>query len=344
MLGEAGQGPEPYVLLLDRGARTDARGLQARGDPADRQGWLLALYSPRVRAITLIYRGLLGDGSRESASALLAGLQEALARGEADVVRLRSLRVGSPLHELASTAPSFLGWQHVATRTAHWQLALPGSYDEFLRSLSSRTREGVRRYSRKLEREHGERLELRRFAAEAELEEFFADAHTIAERTYQHGLGVAVTDDAAHRRLIEAAARRGWFRAWVLSIDGRPAAFWHGFAHGGAFAIGVPGDHPEYGHLRVGTYVLMKAIEELCEDDEVETIDFGFGDAEYKRRFGTERWEEEDVLVYAPTLRGARVNLTRTAVLRAAGLARRVAEGAPALQGLKRRWRSRLSS
>ena len=48
--------------------------------------------------------------------------------------------------------------------------------------------------------------------------------------------------------------------------------------------------------------------------------------------------------MYAPTFRGARVNLTRTAVLRADRLARRANERAPALQGLKRRWRSRLSS
>ena len=28
-------------------------------------------------------------------------------------------------------------------------------------------------------------------------------------------------------------------------------------------------------------------------------LDFGFGDAEYKRRFGDRSWYEEDVLIYA---------------------------------------------
>jgi CelD/BcsL family acetyltransferase involved in cellulose biosynthesis len=340
MLGPDGRAARPYVVQLEEnGTRALAVGRLERMPLSAKIGYR-TVYAPRVDVLTIVYRGLLGDASEEASARVLGRLRQALADGEADVLRLRSLRIGSPLHRLATSAPSYLSRQHVSKRTAHWQLALPGSFDEFLRSLSSRTREGVRRYSRKLERDYGDRLSLQRLAGEAELERFFVDARRVAEKTYQHGLGVAVGDDPAHRRLIEAAAGRGWFRAWVLSIDGEPAAFWHGFAYRGEFAIGIPGYDPAYAQQRVGTYVLMRAIEELCADEDVHTVDFGFGEAEYKRRFGTERWEEEDVLVYATTFRGVRVNLTRTAVLRSAAAARTLAERAP---GLRRRWRARLA-
>lgn len=345
MLRASDHASTPYVALVERAGKapTLAAGRLEELELSTKVGYK-AVYSPRVRAITIAYGGLLGETSAETAGVLLERLRESLSNGEADVVRFRSLRVGSPMHLVATKAPPLTSRQHVGVRTGHWARELPPTYADFLGSLSSRTREGVRRYSRKLEREYGERLSLQRFRGEDQLAQFFADAHSVAERTYQHGLGAAITEAPALRSLIELAAARDWFRAWVLSIDGTPAAFWHGIAWRKVFSIGVPGFDPAYAQQRIGTYVLMKAIEDLCADEAVETLDFGFGDAEYKRRFGTERWEEEDVLVYARTFRGLRVNLTRTVVLKTAGAARRIAARTSALQELKRRWRSRLSS
>jgi CelD/BcsL family acetyltransferase involved in cellulose biosynthesis len=344
MIRASPRAPTPYVLALERGGAIAAisAGRLEDVELAASVGYR-KIYAPRVRAITISYGGVLGDSSPETARLIVDRLQDPLQAGEADVVRFRSVRVGSPLHRAAAEAPRFARRQHVSTRTAHWRLDLPSTYDAFLGSLSSSTREGVRRYSRKLERELGERSSLVRYRREDELDSFFTDAGTVAAKTYQHGLGVAVTDDPTLRQLIKLAARRGWFRSWVLSIAGEPAAFWHGIAYRGTFTIGVPGYDPAYARLRTGTYVLMKAVEELCADDEVDKVDFGFGDAEYKRRFGTDRWDEEDVLVYAPTFRGVRVNMTRTAVLGAAGAARRVA-GSDRIANVKKRWRGRLSA
>jgi CelD/BcsL family acetyltransferase involved in cellulose biosynthesis len=345
MLRASEQASTPHVVVVEREGIVQALAIGRLEEvELSAQVGYKSVYSPRVRAITISYGGLLGEVSTPIAALLHKRLREALAGGEADVVRFRNLRVGSPMHALATTAPPFTSRQHVSTRTTHWTRELPPSYDDFLASLSSRTREGVRRYSRKLEREYGERLTLRRFRGPELLEQFLADARAVAEKTYQHSLGAAITEGAALQNLIELAAARDWFRGWVLSIDSKPAAFWHGIAWRNVFSIGVPGYEPDYAHLRVGTYVLMKAVEDLCGDEAVDTLDFGFGDAEYKRRFGTDRWEEEDVLVYAPTFRGLRVNLTRTVVLKSAAAARRAGERTPALQNLKRRWRSRLAS
>ena len=110
---------------------------------------------------------------------------------------------------------------------------------------------------------------------------------------------------------------RGWFRAYVLYLDDEPIAFWQGQAYNGVFSTGVPGFDPAYAEHRVGNYVLFKLIADLCADESIDTLDYGFGDAEYKRRFGTRSWEEQDVHLFAPTAKGFRTNAIRSSLLTA---------------------------
>jgi CelD/BcsL family acetyltransferase involved in cellulose biosynthesis len=136
----------------------------------------------------------------------------------------------------------------------------------------------------------------------------------------------------------------GWFRAWVLYVRGAPVAFWPGEAFGGRFRSGIPGYDPAFNQYRVGTYVLMRMIEDLCADEAVTLLDFGFGDAEYKRRFGDRSWLEEDVLVYARRLRPAWVNIVRTSFLGANAAAFALGRRVGVFSRIKNWWRSRLSA
>jgi CelD/BcsL family acetyltransferase involved in cellulose biosynthesis len=85
-------------------------------------------------------------------------------------------------------------------------------------------------------------------------------------------------------------------------------------------------------------------IEELCSDEGVDVVDYGFGESEYKRRFGSDSWEEEDVLIFAPTFRGVRINASRTVVVAAARVAKAVATKTGIAPWLKKRWRRRLAT
>lgn len=128
----------------------------------------------------------------------------------------------------------------------------------------------------------------------------------------------------------------------VLYLDEQPVAFWPGYIYNRTFTIGIPGYDPAYAEHRVGTYVQMRLIGDLCANAGVDVVDYGRGDAEYKRRFGSESWEEQDVIAFAPTFRALRVNATRNAIVGAG----RGAQAALAKLGLadrvKKRWRERL--
>jgi CelD/BcsL family acetyltransferase involved in cellulose biosynthesis len=334
----------PHVVLAEA---NDARALlaarlQQTAIPV-RLGYK-QIYGPRLRALTVVQGGVLGAADGELAGVLFEEARAALAAGEADVLRLRRLPVGSELHRLARERPSFATRGGGSDSSLRWRLRLPGSLDEILKAQSSRTRSNHRRYARKLEEQLGDGLSFEVCRDPADLERVTRHAETVSVKTYQHRLGGGFAADPSELRLVELGAERGWLRAYLLSVDGEPRAFWIGLAYGRVFFTGPTGYDPSLGHLRLGTYVLMRMLEDLCEDDAVDVVDYGVGDAEYKRHFGSESSLEEDVLVFAPSFRGVRVNLTRTMLVNVASAARRVGGRVPALQGVKRRWRSRLAS
>jgi CelD/BcsL family acetyltransferase involved in cellulose biosynthesis len=333
----------PHAVLLERHGRPFALALGRIEDtrlPA-RIGYR-EVAAPRVRVLILAYGGYLGDASEPTAQRMFDELRAPLARGEADVLRLRLLEVGSPLHRIARSVPFALQRERAASPTAHWQLAIPDSFDELLRSRSASVRRNISRYGKRLVAEYGDRLALEVFRDGSQLERLFRDTDRVADKTYQRALGVGFSDDALSRALIDVAVRRGCFRAYLLYVDRRPIAFWYGSVSKGVLHTGVTGYDPLYRDQRAGTYLLVRMLEDACADPAIDLVDYGFGDAEYKRNFGDRSWQEADVLVYAATLRGLRTNLLRTSVGGAAELARRALRKASAVARVKRAWRDRL--
>jgi hypothetical protein len=295
--------------------------------------------NPGFRALTVVYGGLLGGGDRALAGRLLAALRASLADEPVDLVRVRMLPVGSPQHAAASDEAPFLRRQRFATRMPHWRSELPGSLDDFLARRSRRRRETVRRYSRRLERTYGDDARVEIVKDAQGLDGLFADSKLIHRETYQHILGVGFSDETVQRRLAELCAERGWFRGYMLYLRDTPVAFWHGNAYRGVFGIGATGFAPAFAEDRPGTYLLMRAVEDLCADDSVHTLDFGFGDADYKRNFGDDFIVEEDVVVFAGP-RGVAVNALQTALGALTVAGRAAASRTGSLGSLRRRRRT----
>jgi Acetyltransferase (GNAT) domain len=332
----------PHVVVLERDGEPRAI-LVARIERlqlSSRLGYR-TIHAPKVRSITVVYRGILGDVDDAAFRDLLGSVRGSLAHGEADVAIFRYLPIDSPFYRIASRELPFLGRQHVGDAQVHWELELPGSVDDILRLCSSKTRQKIRGYARKLERTYGDGLTVRHFTKPDEIDDFFRDVEAIAPKTYQHALGVAFGDTPSHRERTRLCLERGWFRGYVLSIDGRPCAFQYGELYRGRLRLGRPGYDPEFAHLRIGTYLLLHAFDDLCRDETARVVDYGIGEAEFKERFGTRSWLEGNVFVYAPTFGGARLNVTHTAFQAGTkGVKRVVGKGALA-RTLKRRFRER---
>ncbi len=299
------------------------------------------VYQPNVRSLTLVHGGLAGVESSATAHALVSELRAALTGGEADLLLLPALRADSPFYAAATTQPAGV-LRELSSVSTHRRLRLPASLDEFLQEKSAKTRESVKRYTKRLRKEHGEGLSVEILREPGDAERLFRDLDAVAAKTYQRGLGVAFADTAEQRALTTLGLERGWFRAYVLYLEGAPVAFWPGYAYDRTFFIGTPGYDPAYGKYRVGQYLQAEMIDDLCRDETIDYLDYGFGDSEYKRRFGNESWEEADVLYLAPTFKGVRVRAVRAGVSSSVSLAKRVLGGERAAR-LKKAWRERLA-
>jgi CelD/BcsL family acetyltransferase involved in cellulose biosynthesis len=88
--------------------------------------------------------------------------------------------------------------------------------------------------------------------------------------------------------------------------------------------------------------LLMRLFEDACADPAIDVIDFGPGDADYKRLYTNDGVPERNLFVFAPTLRARRVNTTRTVILGLALGARRALDAVNATDRLKALWRKRL--
>ena len=301
------------------------------------------VYDPRVRALTLVPGGAV-IADPEAAARAARSLLRSLSDGEADVVVLPSLRRDSALFTTLSAAVGRGRLGHFAEVRTHRRLHLPDSFDAFLAARTRKVRSGVRYDAKRLEQRLGDRLRLRRLESPGDIDTIFRDIVRVAELTYQRQLGASFADTPERRRLTQLALERGWFRAWVLYDEEKPIAFWQGHVYRRVYHSGTTGYDPAYGSDRVGIWLLMRVIEELCGDPDVDIFDYGFGDADYKRHFSDESWEESDLTVFAPTIRGYTVNAGRTAVMATAAQAKALLEHFGLAGRVKTRWRRRLRS
>ena len=332
----------PHVVIVERDGLLESM-LIARVEDVERSAKLgyRSLFRNRLRAIALVHGGLVCT-TEHDARLLIRELRESLARGEADIVTLPALGVGSVLHRAAEDVPAVLR-QPLLRRTVHHRLELPATMEDFLASRSKSTRQSVKRYGRKLERELGDRLDLRVYRDPADLDRILADTEPVASLTYQRGLGVALADTSEQRALLEVGLRNGWFRTYVLYLEGRPIAFWPGYGYRGTFFIGTPGYDPAFADYRVGMHLQMRMIEDLCADPALQAVDYGFGDAEYKRRFGSETTDEQDVTIFAARPRPLTINLLHATIALATTAAGGVLARTGLLDRFKRGWRRRLA-
>jgi CelD/BcsL family acetyltransferase involved in cellulose biosynthesis len=303
-------------------------------------------FAPRVRALCVTRNGILGRLDAVTAPALLDELEGALTRGEADVLLFRQVGEGTPLHAVLSVRASLLERRQRSARSnLRWQVDLPSSLDEYLGTLSSSTRKSARRTARRLEHELGSRVSIRAYGSAEDVAECLDEIEAVAARSYQRQLGVGYLGDAAQRRRMAMLARHGWLRAFVLFVDGRPAAYELGELYRGRYHSLAGGYDPDYARLGVGGHLLLHAIGAFAEDPDVTVFDFGFGDSPYKHKLGRRALLEGDLILYAHRPRPQLVSVARTAVLELSRLLTRSLERLSLLEALRRRarrpWRYR---
>jgi len=333
----------PYVIVMGRPEEPDAL-VVARTERAPfpcRLGYT-TLYRPVLRTLRVSHGGIAGADDDGTAAKVVRRIEAALAGGSADVAVVPAVRLGSALDRALKRIPAGVRLGRFADPAVHRRLVLPQSYEQLLATRDRKSRYNLKRQRAQLEKEFGDDLRFDVLSRPEDFDRIFADLESIAAKTYQRGLAAGFADTLERRELARVALERGWFRAWVLAIGERPVAFWQGNVLGRTYYSSSTGYDPEFTRQGVGTVLLLRVFEDLCGDPDVDVVDFGWGDADYKARWGNEEWYEHDLVVFAPSARGVRVNAIRTGILGADRAARRLGRATGLTAKVKRRWRSRL--
>lgn len=342
MVDSLGPGAQPYVALTRSDDRVSAaligRRVQRR-IPA-KLGFL-RVPSPKLDGLEIVHGGYLSDGSPESLLWLQKHLRSLLLTRRVECISLLHLGVEHPGHSqlVAGLLP---GRRPRVTTTQHWlaRLVDPAT-GEKLERHSSKTRRTFRYKDRKLREHFADDVVIEGVRKPAELPQYISAAASIGARSYQKGINVGVQDDARWNTLIGALAQQDRLSGHLLVAGGTPIAYALGSLYRSTYLLIATSFLPEYRQLSPGAYLLRSILAEL-EASGVATLDFGFGDAEYKRLYGNVCVRESLLRFYGLSTR-ARV---AEAIHRAtSGLTHRLQA---ALQGgrfeaqVRRVWRRRL--
>jgi hypothetical protein len=185
-----------------------------------------------------------------------------------------------------------------------WHLLQIGdSFDEYLGEMGGKSRSTLRRKVRQLQK-RADGLEIRRVDQPGQVPEFLEAATEISRRSWQQRvLGQRLSDDEETKRSLTDLARRNLFRSYLLVSGRDPCAFLIGYQFAGVFNSGELGYDQELASYSPGTVLWHLLLEDLHADPSMNLLNFGMGDAAYKRRFGNAQSVDASWLVLRPTLR-----------------------------------------
>ena len=168
-------------------------------------------------------------------------------------------------------------------------------WDEFLNARSSNFRQQVRKFERRLVRDHNltfrladdpERLD-RDMTRMFELHDARWGRETTA---FPESL------KPFHRELAALALEQGFLRLVFAELEGRPAAVWYGFRLGGADWFYQQGRDPDWERASVGFVLTAHTIREAVAAG-IARYRFLLGGEEYKARFATSEPEIETLAI-----------------------------------------------
>jgi hypothetical protein len=255
-----------------------------------------------LRGYRLVGNELLGDNSDVAVNLLVRELMLWLVgqRRENDCVLFEDLEVGSSLWNVLhqSAMGDRVAVFYPSPPQPHLWIEFPRNAADYWKRFSKKPRQTLRRKAKLLPHE------IRCYTRREEVAEFLHKAHQVSKRSWQaKRLGIRITNDPAHRKRLEVLASLGALRSYLLEHEGDPLAFVLGIQWKGCFLFEETGYHSGYKKWSPGTVLLFRLLEDLTVRDTPRLVDFGFGDAQYKRSFANRETLSGPVLLVRRSLR-----------------------------------------
>lgn len=194
--------------------------------------------------------------------------------------------------------------RYVPSQYERRYIDLEGTFDDYLKRFSSKSRSTLRRKVRKFGRLCGGQPRWKSYRTPEECEEFHRLAREVSQKTYQERLldaGLPETEQFKEEML--RAAERDETRGYLLFHEERPVAYLHCPIHDGVVFYGFLGYDPEYAKWSPGTVLQHLALEQLFQEPDLTMFDFTEGEGAHKSFFSTHGVLCADIYYLKKTLR-----------------------------------------
>jgi len=179
----------------------------------------------------------------------------------------------------------------------HWKLQFPESPMEYWQQFSAKTRNTFRRKKRQLDHD----VQVVRDVED--VEDFLCHAAEVSAQSWQaKRIGVRVRNSNQELHLYRTLARLGALRCYLLHSEGKPIAFLIGTQWKKRFVLEETGYDTSYAKQSPGNVLMLCMLEDMLQQDTPQWLDFGFGDADYKRLFGNCSTENGSLLMVSRRL------------------------------------------
>lgn len=177
-------------------------------------------------------------------------------------------------------------------------IELGAGFEEYLGTMSGKARYNLRRQVRELGKTLGGAPELIQVDSVGQIGEFAEQVARISARSWQHRvLGPTAADTDRSLSAFRDLARRGILRSFLLRCGPEPCAFVVGYQFDGVYYYAQVGYNETLGHLSPGTSLLYLLLEALFRKNTPWALNFGIGDAVYKRRFANRQISDASVFL-----------------------------------------------
>lgn len=180
-------------------------------------------------------------------------------------------------------------------------------FDAYLGSLSSKSRQSMRRSLKRFEAHFDGRFTLQLCQSTADVAHFLERVEPVSKRTYQgRMLGLAVTRAGYVGSKVMEGARLGYARCYLLAVDQKPVAWRIGLVKDGFFCSHHIGYDPEFKDWHPGVLMHLYSVRHMAEvAKDVRVLDLLYGDNDFKRRASNRSRDEQNYYLFPRTLRGA---------------------------------------
>jgi hypothetical protein len=217
-----------------------------------------------------------------------------------DVAQLEYVKVGSFFWEYIQNSPLVKkNFRLYSPRgvTPHPLIRISGSFNDYLKKFSPKSRKNRLREIKKL-REQGE-VRLVRVVSPLEVDGYVDTAAEISRKSYQYNvLGAGIRDAQLWKGRLKFAAEHGWLRSYLLTCNAVPCSFLIGYQYERIFYHANVAFDPAWSHLGVGTVLQMLILEDVFGRDQPDLYDFGTHGG-YKEFFSNDSYLESDIYLFS---------------------------------------------